>query len=99
VQQQQLQQQLVAQQLQYRRRVALQDYDRLLTIVERYEKELLPDAQQVLQSASAQLQKGAINYLEWVVLTAQAVQTRLQYLDAVRQFNNSCFVLESLFTL
>lgn len=97
VQQLQVQLQLTDQQLQYRRRVALQDHERYLTIVERYEQQLLPDAVQVLQSAAAQLQKGSINYLEWVVLTSQAIQTRLQYLDAVRQLNNSSFVIESLF--
>lgn len=97
VEQQQVMADAAVQQLRYRRNVALQEYERFRDIADSYETVLLPNAKQVLVTADAQLRKGAINYLEWTLLTGQSIQTQLQYLDAVRQLNNSCFMLESLY--
>ena len=97
--QQELQAQAAAEQLTYRRKVALQEYDRFLQIVENYESFLLPNARQLLAAAGKRLLTGEINVLEWTLLTSQSIQTELQYHDAVRQLNNSSFMLESFYQL
>ena len=97
VAQQQTRQAITEQQLAYRRTTARAEYERLKEMSDNYEQILLPNAKQVLSTAEMQLQQGEINYLSWTLLAGQSVDIQLQYLDVLRQLNNSCFVLESLF--
>jgi cobalt-zinc-cadmium resistance protein CzcA len=52
-----------------------------------------------MQTATQKLKAGEINYLDWVVLMNQSIQTRADYYAAVMQFNESAFELEKLNTI
>jgi len=45
----------------------------------------LPSALQIQHGADEQLRKGAIDYLQWSMLQSQALQIRLDYIQAQEQ--------------
>jgi len=67
--------------------------------VEGYQLKGLPSALLIMQTATQKLKAGEINYLDWVVLMNQSIQTRADYYAAVMQFNESAFELEKLNTI
>ena len=67
--------------------------------VEAYQLKGLPSALVIMQTATQKLKAGEINYLDWVVLMNQSIQTRADYYAAVMQFNESAFELEKLNTI
>jgi cobalt-zinc-cadmium resistance protein CzcA len=52
-----------------------------------------------MQAATQKLTTGDINYLDWVVLMNQSIQTKADYYQAVAQFNEAAFELEKLNTI
>jgi cobalt-zinc-cadmium resistance protein CzcA len=56
----------------------------------------LPKAKQIIETANLKLQKGDINYLEWVLLVNQAIQTQLEYVDKIEALNNATIQLQYL---
>lgn len=72
---------------------ALSQYKQHLEIVEYFESTLLPDAEIITQTAAKQYAGGEINYLEWAMLNAQALQLQTDYLDAVNQLNTNSIQL------
>ena len=56
----------------------------------------LPKAKQIIETANLKLQKGDINYLEWVLLVNQAIQTQLEYIDKLEALNNATIQLQYL---
>ena len=64
-----------------------------------YHKKGLPGAAQIMQVATQKLTAGDINYLDWVVLMNQSIQTRADYYMAVAQYNDAAFELEKLNTI
>ncbi|GEP97623.1 CusA/CzcA family heavy metal efflux RND transporter [Chitinophaga cymbidii] len=65
-------------------------------IVADFEASALRNALEITATLSRQLQAGEINYLEWTVLNQQSLNTQLDYLDAVKNLNNSIIHLNYL---
>jgi cobalt-zinc-cadmium resistance protein CzcA len=64
--------------------------------VEYYETTALKNATVILQTAQLQFENGDINYLEWVLLTNQAIAIQSEYSDAVKNLNQSIIEINSL---
>jgi cobalt-zinc-cadmium resistance protein CzcA len=61
---------------------ALARWRRHRDLVEQYESKQLLAATQIVQGADEQLKKGAIDYLQWSMLQSQALQIKLDYVQA-----------------
>jgi cobalt-zinc-cadmium resistance protein CzcA len=61
---------------------ALARWRRQRDLVEQYDAKQLPAAAQIAQGADEQLNKGAIDYLQWSMLQSQALQIKLDYVQA-----------------
>lgn len=70
----------------------LQQQKRLAT----YEQQLLPNAATIISSANQKLEKGEIEYLQWVLLVNQSLELRSNYYDEVQQLNELAFEIEKL---
>ncbi|TDS10985.1 CusA/CzcA family heavy metal efflux RND transporter [Sphingobacterium paludis] len=73
-------------------------YIRQKEIVDSYQQKQLPAAAQILQTARNQLRAGEINFLDWVILTNQAVAIQSQYIDALDILNQYSISLQYLFS-
>lgn len=76
------------------------DYQRAITqyvnfskSVDYYEQTGLTNAKLITETANKQFANGGINYLEWVMLTNQAISLRNEYLIAVNNLNESIIQL------
>jgi heavy metal efflux system protein len=76
------------------------DYQRAVTqyrnfskSVDYYEQAGLRNAGLISDAANKQFANGGINYLEWVMLTNQAISLRNEYLIAVNNLNESIIQL------
>ena len=65
-------------------------------IVMEFEHTAIKNAKSITNTLNRQLQNGEINYLEWTVLNQQAMTLKLDYLDAVKDLNNSIIQLNYL---
>ena len=65
----------------------LKNYSNQVKIVENYEQKQLPKSEIILKTAQKQMQYGEIDYLDWVILTNQAVNTKINYIDQVEKLN------------
>ncbi|AZB28630.1 TolC family protein [Chryseobacterium balustinum] len=63
------------------------NYTNQLKIVENYEQKQLPKSETILKTAQKQMEVGEIDYLNWVILTNQAVKTRVDYIDNLERLN------------
>ncbi len=61
-----------------------------------FEQGALGNARDITATLNRQLAGGEINYLEWTVLNQQSLGTQLDYLEAVRNLNNSIIHLHYL---
>lgn len=52
-----------------------------------YEKNALPQAIEARAAAWKQYKEGNLNYMEWMVLHQQTLQTSINYLETVEQYN------------
>ena len=64
-------------------------YQNNLATIQYYEQQALPNATQIIQTANKQFTNGDINYLDWVMLTNQAIGIQANYIDAIRELNQS----------
>lgn len=64
--------------------------------VDYYEQSALRNAALISEAANKQFVNGGINYLEWVMLTNQAISIRNEYLIAVNNLNESIIQLNYL---
>jgi cobalt-zinc-cadmium resistance protein CzcA len=71
----------------------LMHYQKYLQTVAHFENNALNTAQQITITANQQLANGAINYLEWVQLINQSVSTQNDYIEAVKNLNESIIQL------
>ena len=62
-------------------------YTNQLKIVENYEQKQLPKSETILKTAQKQMEVGEIDYLDWVILTNQAVKTKVDYIDNLERLN------------
>ena len=67
--------------------------------IDSYHTKGLPGAAILMQAATQKLTAGDINYLDWVVLMNQSIQTKANYYAAVAQYNEAAFELEKLNTI
>jgi cobalt-zinc-cadmium resistance protein CzcA len=75
---------------------ALQEYSTNANMVNYYENKAIKNAEETINAAFVQYRSGNINYLEWVMLTNQAVTIKVDYLNAVKKLNNSIIELNYL---
>lgn len=54
-----------------------------------FETKTLSNAQLIIETANKQFANGEINYLEWVMLTNQAILIKNEYLNSVNNLNES----------
>jgi cobalt-zinc-cadmium resistance protein CzcA len=71
-------------------------YKNSLNAVNYYESNALKNAQIIIQTANKQFFNGEINYLDWVILTNQAISIQSNYLDAVNLFNDTVIQMNYL---
>ncbi|HEY8916453.1 MAG TPA: TolC family protein, partial [Chitinophaga sp.] len=75
---------------------ALKQYHKALQAVSYFEDTGLQNADTVIQGANDQFLNGEINYLEWVLLTNQAVGIRNEYIDALNNLNSAIININAL---
>lgn len=63
------------------------NYTNQLKIVENYEQKQLPKSETILKTAQKQMEVGEIDYLNWVILTNQAVKIKVDYIDNLERLN------------
>jgi cobalt-zinc-cadmium resistance protein CzcA len=99
VKQKKLEETAVKQELEQKIQAATALYIQYKKALDSYHKKGLPGAAQIMQAATQKLTTGDINYLDWVVLMNQSIQTKADYYAAVAQFNEAAFELEKLNTI
>jgi Outer membrane protein len=72
---------------------ALAQYSNLSKAVDYYEQNGLKNATLISETANKQFANGGINYLEWVMLTNQAIAIQADYLNTVNNLNESIIQL------
>ena len=72
---------------------AITQYLNFSRSVDYYEQTGLTNAKLISDTANKQFANGGINYLEWVMLTNQAISLRNEYLIAVNNLNESIIQL------
>ncbi len=75
---------------------ALSGYQNLLLTSSYYEQTGLKNARLIIATANNQFSNGDINYLDWVMLTNQAVTIENEYLDVVHNLNTVVIQLQYL---
>jgi len=76
----------------------MQEYSTNANMVSYYEHKAIKNAEETMNAAFVQYRSGNINYLEWVMLTNQAITIKMDYLNAVKKLNNSIIELNYLTT-
>lgn len=60
-----------------------------------YTQKALPQAKLITDNVNLQLANGAINYLEWIMLTNQTVSIRSEYINAINEWNTTAIELNT----
>jgi cobalt-zinc-cadmium resistance protein CzcA len=68
---------------------AIIEFNKFQQTVEYFEKIALKNSTLINETAQQQLVNGSINYLEWVTLINQATTIRNDYIEAIRNLNES----------
>lgn len=84
--------------LQNQYQTILSQYQTNLTTVNYFENTALKNATLIFETAGKQFVNGEINYLEWVILTNQAIGIQSDYLDAVKNLNETIIQINYLIT-
>lgn len=71
-------------------------YSNYLKTINIYENKTLNNAQLIIETANKQFSNGDINYIEWVMLTNQAIALKNEYLNSVYHLNESIIQLNYL---
>lgn len=82
--------------LELQRLRARQQLDRALSLRRQLERTAVPAAADILASADAELNAGAVNFLEWLVAVQNALAVRRAYLDAIAQWNDAVLDVQLL---
>jgi cobalt-zinc-cadmium resistance protein CzcA len=75
---------------------AQSQYESYLEAANYFEKNSLPEAKTISETADKQFINGDINYLDWVMLNNQAIVIRNNYLDIIKALNESIINLNYL---
>ena len=73
-------------------------YKTHLETVNYFENTALKNAKLIFETANKQFINGELNYLEWVILTNQAISIQSNYLDAVKNLNETIIQINYLIT-
>ena len=73
-------------------------YQTNLETINYFEKKALKNAKLIFETANKQFLNGELNYLEWVMLTNQAIGIQSNYLDAVKNLNETIIQINYLIT-
>lgn len=84
--------------LQNQYQALLNKYQAHSETVKYYENTALNNAKLIFETANKQFVNGEINYLDWVMLTNQAISIQSNYLDAVKNFNETIIQINYLIT-
>jgi cobalt-zinc-cadmium resistance protein CzcA len=76
----------------------LSQYQTNVVTVNYFETTGLKNAQLILETANKQFMNGEINYLDWVMLTNQAINIQSNYLYAIKNLNESIIQINYLIT-
>jgi len=87
-----LQKQLLQKQFQ----VIYLQYKNQTEAINYYEQTALPNTKIISETANKQFVNGEINYLDWVILTNQAIAIKSNYIDAVKSYNEIVIQLNYL---
>ncbi|MES2727107.1 MAG: CusA/CzcA family heavy metal efflux RND transporter [Bacteroidota bacterium] len=82
--------------LQLQLKNAFTQYYSYIKIVDYYETSSLPGAISIIETANKQLSNGSISYIEWTMLSNQAVNIQSDYLSEVLKLNESIIYLQYL---
>lgn len=74
----------------------LEEYHKQQNSLHYYEKAGLKQADQITLSANLSFKNGEISYLEWTMLMNNAVNIRLNYIEAIKQYNFTLIELNYL---
>ncbi|MBN8789540.1 MAG: CusA/CzcA family heavy metal efflux RND transporter [Terrimonas sp.] len=74
----------------------LEEYNKQQNSLHYYEKAGLKQAGQIIISANLSFKNGEISYLEWTMLMNNAVNIRLGYIEAIKQYNLTLIELNYL---
>lgn len=77
-------------------RTAIVEHEKFLKTVEYFEKTALNNSTLISTTAQQQLVNGNINYLEWVTLVNQATAIRNDYIEAIKNLNESAIQINYL---
>ena len=61
-----------------------------------FEKTALKNASVIFETSNKQFVNGEINYLEWVMLTNQAISIQSEYVDAIKNLNETIIQINYL---
>lgn len=75
---------------------ALNQYQSSKNILQYFETQGIANASIIKKTASKQFSNGEINYLEWVLLTNQAIQLETEYINALYRYNEAIIQLNYL---
>ena len=75
---------------------ALIEYNKFKETVDYFEKTALKNSLIINITAQQQLEAGSINYLEWVTLINQATNIRNDYIESIKNLNESIIQINSL---
>ena len=65
------------------------------SMLQYYENTGLNQAKIITDNANIQFSNGAINYLDWIMLTNQAINIRAEYINAVTEWNSTIIELNA----
>ena len=74
----------------------LEAYKKQVNSLKYYEEAGLKQAEQIISSANLSFKNGEISYLEWTMLMNNAVNIELNYIEAIKQYNNTLIELNYL---
>jgi cobalt-zinc-cadmium resistance protein CzcA len=60
-----------------------------------FENTGLPQAKTITDNANIQFTNGAINYLDWIMLTNQSISIQAEYINAVAEWNTTIIELNA----
>ena len=65
-------------------------------IIIAYQRNSLPNAAVLIETAGRKINAGEITYLEWVMIINQAIQIKSEYLNYIQQLNETAIELEKI---
>lgn len=74
----------------------LNQYQANISTVNYFEAVALKNSKIIFETSDSQFKNGEINYLEWVMLTNQAISIQSNYLDAIKNLNETIIQLNYL---